>query len=505
MSDGDDNSNDRSHVIIDGHQKEEEEEELEDEEMATTTLSDRVNVKQILEGMTNKFNNSMNKKNDDTENKINVDKTDAIDNNTDNEKINYNNKKNDNTKLIENKNKKLSDCNDVNDDEIDKTDEIINKDTIDKNKDNELLGGKQQESKKDGNIQRIVLTFRTIDETTDNGKKTKISSCGSNLSLVPDELGHCDKIGGVSVKIEHSNDEIGTNVVVKKNDDNNKVENKEINLKNSQEQETTKEETPLVDDVDNNKKEDCEKNIKNNGAIEDSKMKNDAVEEINKDTVKTDGNNGGEALVTRKRKYKCRSRESIVNAPEPKRSARRSSKEAFSVLESAMARKEKSYYTEESKRKYTKPCKPKKVSNTKEKESSKQAKSAAVTRGEINSDNNATLNNSITTNSTDTTNDKSKKSNTDFDGMPKLSPMVKKNQNNDSKNDLVNNDDVNLDNNKPFLRPVTGKNKRERARARGGYVSRKLIKSESSFEDSSSPAAEAGKNNDYPEGKTTYV
>lgn len=61
---------------------------------------------------------------------------------------------------------------------------------------------KEDDGKKEGNIPRIVLTFRTIDEKTDHGKKTKISSCSSNLSLVPDELANCDQIGGVSVKIE---------------------------------------------------------------------------------------------------------------------------------------------------------------------------------------------------------------------------------------------------------------------------------------------------------------
>lgn len=65
---------------------------------------------------------------------------------------------------------------------------------------------KQENVKKDNGIPRIVLTFRTIDENTDHGKKTKISSCSSNLTLVPDELANCDQIGGVSVKIENSDE-----------------------------------------------------------------------------------------------------------------------------------------------------------------------------------------------------------------------------------------------------------------------------------------------------------
>lgn len=65
---------------------------------------------------------------------------------------------------------------------------------------------RQENVKKDNGIPRIVLTFRTIDENTDHGKKTKISSCSSNLTLVPDELANCDQIGGVSVKIENSDE-----------------------------------------------------------------------------------------------------------------------------------------------------------------------------------------------------------------------------------------------------------------------------------------------------------
>lgn len=67
-------------------------------------------------------------------------------------------------------------------------------------------------SKKDGNIPgRIVLTFRTIDEKTDRGKKTKISSCDSTLSVVTDDLSNCEQISGVSVKIENFEDCDGTN------------------------------------------------------------------------------------------------------------------------------------------------------------------------------------------------------------------------------------------------------------------------------------------------------
>jgi len=71
------------------------------------------------------------------------------------------------------------------------------------NGEEESLADKQDTVKKDK--ARIVLTFRTIDLNTDHGKKTKISSCSSNLALVPDEFA-CNDIDGVLVKIENSDE-----------------------------------------------------------------------------------------------------------------------------------------------------------------------------------------------------------------------------------------------------------------------------------------------------------
>lgn len=65
-----------------------------------------------------------------------------------------------------------------------------------------------QSPKKDA--QRIVLTFRTVDEKTDQGSKTTMSSCTSNVDIVSDELSNCDSFEGVSVKIENS-DDVGDN------------------------------------------------------------------------------------------------------------------------------------------------------------------------------------------------------------------------------------------------------------------------------------------------------
>lgn len=63
---------------------------------------------------------------------------------------------------------------------------------------------KQETIKKDNGINRIVLTFRTTDENTDHGKKTKISSCSNATLLTQELLTHYIQIDGVSVKLEDS-------------------------------------------------------------------------------------------------------------------------------------------------------------------------------------------------------------------------------------------------------------------------------------------------------------
>lgn len=63
---------------------------------------------------------------------------------------------------------------------------------------------KQETVKKDNGINRIVLTFRTTDENTDHGKKTKISSCSNATLLTQELLTNYVQIDGVSVKLEDS-------------------------------------------------------------------------------------------------------------------------------------------------------------------------------------------------------------------------------------------------------------------------------------------------------------
>lgn len=77
--------------------------------------------------------------------------------------------------------------------------------TVTSVKNSSVMGKSDRESpKKD--VQRIVLTFRTVDEKTDQGNKTMMSSCTSNVDIVSDELSNCDSFEGVSVKIENPDD-----------------------------------------------------------------------------------------------------------------------------------------------------------------------------------------------------------------------------------------------------------------------------------------------------------
>lgn len=167
------------------------------------------------------------------------------------------------------------------------------------------------------NKNRIVLTFKTIDEKTDNGKKTKISSCPSNLTLVPEEL-HCNP-GGVSVRIENFEEPNGDTSKAHTNGDKSQK---------------------LIGKVkSSNEVMDTSLPYENHRDIE-------ILEKLGLEKLET-------------RKLKQRNHDTGL-----KRSARRLSKESpnSTVLESAMARKEKFNYTVETiKRKYTKPGRPKKL------------------------------------------------------------------------------------------------------------------------------------------------
>ncbi|KAK0089007.1 hypothetical protein PV325_009758 [Microctonus aethiopoides] len=478
-------SNCQEKIVIEGGSHQEEEDE--DEDMMATG-EDKVSIQQILEGMTNEFNRSVHPY------KIMVDDTcdDEKNNETDCEV-----KEPENVLVVEPEKESAVIENileEPKESAVEASEDCeIEKAPNESSEEMEMLP-KQETAKKDGNIPRIVLTFRTIDENTDDGKKTKISSCASNLSLVPDELGNCDQIGGVSVKIEHSDDH--SDVVDKSDTDDGKNDDevKCTNSSESQIQERTIESETI-------KMTEVTENNERNMPLE-SEEKKDTVE-TNKEII----NKNPEAPMTRIRRSRIRIRElndSNEESPGPKRSARRLCKESIksTVLESAMARKEKSNSTEENKkRKYTKPGRPKKTTTVKETIKSQTVTNSHSEYNNHQSDSNSLPDNSKTlspdNSSANDTVDDSQKLLKDFDGMPKLSPMVKKLDAQLKVNDGLT-DDSTSQSDKPFLKPVAAKTKRDRGRPRSNHAARKIAKNDS-FEDGSSSAAEAGKNNDYPE------
>ena len=173
------------------------------------------------------------------------------------------------------------------------------------------------------------------------------------------------------------------------------------------------------------------------------------------------------------------------------------------VLESAIARKEKSNYTEEHLqfkpiRKYGKPGRPKKVLQTKELTKQSSSKVLEVRQdlmnntaeingssNEINSTLDSSKNSNFSENAViDSAIDDSQNSCTEFDGMPKLSPIMKNSDPlqtklSNSVGSPVNEEGSMLDIDKPFLRPATGRTKRERGRPRGSTGARKIAKSDS--------------------------
>lgn len=200
------------------------------------------------------------------------------------------------------------------------------------------------------------------------------------------------------------------------------------------------------------------------------------------------------------------STEEVPGPAGPKRSARRLCKESFksTVLESAMARKEKSNYTDERKfkheRKYSRPGRPKKIVKWKD-----QNKQADVKNSDNRNDNSqnvsdlngtqSDLNVSLETSKNTTLSDKSQNnagsdetqdSSMDFEGMPKLSPISKNPDNSQTnashsipasprEDDAV----ANVETDKPFLKPVIARGRRERGRPKGSGSARKIAKADS--------------------------
>lgn len=186
--------------------------------------------------------------------------------------------------------------------------------------------------------------------------------------------------------------------------------------------------------------------------------------------------------------------------PCPKRSARRLCKESVksTVLESAMARKEKSNYTEEfKKRKYNKPGRPKKIVPGKDQIKQTQMKLSDVRQEIETSDSNINIaestmlessrNSSLSENNVnDSVIEDSQSFSSDFEGMPKLSPMTRSSESQSKLSNSIgspSSDDIPLaDIQKPFLKPATQpavRPKRERGRPRGStQAARKIAKAD---------------------------
>ncbi|KAF3419879.1 hypothetical protein E2986_10424 [Frieseomelitta varia] len=474
----------------------------EEDDMTTEKVGDKVSIQQILEGMTNEFNKSVSPVKNAEINRS--------------EKSEYKEIEKpvpplDEMPSVEKENVSDKDAEDI----LTKQNTTESISTDENHKEDESIG-KQETVKKDSGIPRIVLTFRTIDENTDHGKKTKISSCSSNLTLVPDELANCDQISGVSVKIENSDENSDT--IEKSDSEEGRIEEPVKESKNKESEESTQE--------SKSPKEDVNVITENKNTIPNEKTKTDEPDTSTESIEQMDQADSIVPVTRKRRTGRPRLRalsDHTEEPPGPKRSARRLCKETWksTVLENAMARKEKSNYTEENlqfkkQRKYNKPGRPKKVIQGKDQNKQLQTKPPDI-RQELESsilDGNITIsevnsleysrNSTVSENNTnETILDESQNFSSDFDGMPKLSPMIKSSESQTKLGNSIgnsSNDDISLmDMEKPFLKPATGRPKRERGRPRGSQAARKIAKADS-FEDGSVSVAETGKNNDYPEG-----
>lgn len=156
-------------------------------------IDDKVSIHEILEGMTNEFNKGVSPTKNSDNDKMGVEETVTSPLPS---------------KIVDEVSQGERELDEAGEETAENSENVATSQAPEENHkgEEEISAGKQEAVKKDNNIPRIVLTFRTIDENTDHGKKTKISSCSSNLTLVPDELANCDQIGGVSVKIENSDE-----------------------------------------------------------------------------------------------------------------------------------------------------------------------------------------------------------------------------------------------------------------------------------------------------------
>lgn len=197
-------------------------------------VDDKVSIHEILEGMTNEFNKGVSPtKNNDSE-KMGMEEavTSPLP-----------------SKIVDEASKGERELDEVGEEAVENSEDTVTSQIPEENHkgEEESSAGKQEAVKKDNNIPRIVLTFRTIDENTDHGRKTKMSSCSSNLTLVPDELANCDQIGGVSVKIENSDE--NSDVVEESQAEESQTEESQVDeshSEKSQVEETKKKESAKV-------------------------------------------------------------------------------------------------------------------------------------------------------------------------------------------------------------------------------------------------------------------
>ncbi|CAD1473499.1 unnamed protein product [Heterotrigona itama] len=463
----------------------------EEDDMAAERVEDKVSIQQILEGMTNEFNKSVSPVKNAEINRS--------------EKLEHKEIEKPVTPLDEMPSVEKENASDKDAEDIVVKQNATESMSTDENYKEDENTGKQETLKKDNGIPRIVLTFRTIDENTDHGKKTKISSCSSNLTLVPDELANCDQIGGVSVKIENSDENSDT--IEKSDSEEGRIEEPVKESKSKESEENTQE--------SKSPKEDASVITENKNTIPNEKTKTDEPDTSTEPTEQMDQADSIVPVTRKRRTGRPRLRalsDHIEEPPGPKRSARRLCKETLksTVLENAMARKEKSNYTEENlqfkkQRKYNKPGRPKKVIQGKDQNKQLQTKppdirqelessilDGNITISEVNSSLEYSRNSTISENNTnETILDESQNFLSDFDGMPKLSPMIKSSESQTKLGNSIgnsSNDDISLmDIEKPFLKPATGRPKRERGRPRGSQAARKIAKADS-FEESTVPA-----------------
>ncbi|XP_011063116.1 PREDICTED: histone-lysine N-methyltransferase EHMT2 isoform X2 [Acromyrmex echinatior] len=489
-------------------------------------VDDNVRIHEILEGMTNEFNKGVSPTKNNDSDKMEPEETVTPVT----------------SKVVDETSKGERELDGVSEEAAENLEDAVTSQTPEENHngEEESLADKQDTVKKDK--ARIVLTFRTIDLNTDHGKKTKISSCSSNLALVPDEFA-CNDIDGVLVKIENSDE--NSDLVEESQAEESQA--KESQVEESQLEESQSEKIQAEEAKKKESIKVTESKTMNEDKMESTqeKQNSDTQLPISKKPETTENNieNSNDkalteetaqqettTLVTTRKRRIGRPRlralsESVPQdeePPGPKRSARRLCKESVksTVLESAMARKEKSNYTEEFKKKrYNRPGRPKKIIPGKE-----QVKQAHVKVSDVRQDVETSLtsdgistaestmletshNTTLSENSmNDNVLEDSQIFSSDFEEMPKLSPMTRSSESHTKLGNSIgspSSDDIPLaDIQKPFLKPATQSTvrpRRDRGRPRGSTQAARKIAKADLYEDGSPSVAEAGKNNDYPE------